>query len=51
MRLGAELHARVRALAEWKGQSIKTWVIRAVTEVVERQEAEQAEAERRRRSR
>jgi len=51
MRLGAELHARVKALAEWKGQSLKTWVIRAVTEVAERQEAERAEDERKRRSR
>jgi len=51
MRLGAELHARAKALADWKGQSLKTWVIRAVTDVVERQEAERAEEDRRRRSR
>lgn len=46
-----ELHDRCSALAGWKGQPLKTWVIRALDEVAERQEAEQAEQDRRRRSR
>lgn len=46
-----ELHARMVALAEWKGQSLRVWVTRAYEAECERQEEERAEAERRRRSR
>lgn len=45
------LHARVKACADWKGQSMRTWIRRTLTAEVERQEADQAEDERRRRSR
>ena len=47
----AELHARCKDLADWKGQTLKVWIVRALGEVVERQEAERAEAERKRRGR
>lgn len=46
-----DLHARMAALAEWKGQSLRIWVTRAFESEVERQEAERSEAERKRRSR
>lgn len=50
-RFDDELHARVRTCAHWKGQPIKEWVRRAMLAEVERQEADRAEDERRRRSR
>lgn len=44
-----ELHTRAKLLSVRRGQSLKAWVEEAIREAVERQEAEQAEAERRRR--
>lgn len=44
-------HDRWAAAAEYKGQSIKEWVRRALNEVADRHLDEAAEAERRRRSR
>lgn len=44
-----ELHARAKALAAWKGQTLRVWVTRALEAVVEAQEAEQAEARKRHR--
>lgn len=50
-RVPSELHSRAKQLAAWKGQTLRVWVTRAIEEVVERQEAERAEDERRRRLR
>lgn len=50
-RFPRELHGRAKALAEWKGQTLRVWLTRAVEAVAEQQEAERAEAERRRRGR
>lgn len=47
-RFPAELHARAKALAAWKGQTLRVWVTRALEGAVEAQEAEQAEQRRRR---
>lgn len=44
----AELHARAKALAAWKGQTLRVWVTRAIEAAVDTQEAEQAEDRRRR---
>lgn len=49
--LPEDLHRRARLLALRRGQTFKAWHERALREVVERQEAEDAEEERRRRSR
>lgn len=50
-RIDDELHGRAKALAARQGRTFKAWVERAIGAEVERQEAEQAEQERRRRSR
>lgn len=47
----AELHSRIKAAAEWKGQTLRVWITRALGEVAERQEAERAEQDRQRRRR
>jgi hypothetical protein len=47
----ADLHSRIKSAAEWKGQTLKVWITRALAEVVERQEAARAEQERKRRQR
>lgn len=46
-----ELHRRARALAARQGRTFRAWHERALAAEVERQEVEQAEEERRRRSR
>lgn len=46
-----EIHGRAKALAARQGRTFKAWLILAIETEVERQEAEQAEADRRRRSR
>jgi predicted HicB family RNase H-like nuclease len=35
-----DLHARAKALAAYKGQTLREWLIRAVEAAVDRQEAE-----------
>jgi hypothetical protein len=50
-RFPRDLHARMLSLAKWKGQTLRTWLTRAVETVVEQQEAERGEAERKRRGR
>jgi predicted transcriptional regulator len=44
-----ELHRRAKALASYQGRTFKAWVERALQREVERQEAERAEDERKRR--
>jgi hypothetical protein len=46
-----DLHARAKALAAYQGRTFKAWLERAIADAVERQEAERAESERKRRSR
>jgi hypothetical protein len=48
-RFPRDLHARAKQLAAWKGQTLRVWLTRAIEEVVDRQEAERAEDQRRRR--
>lgn len=50
-RIPAELHARIKAAAQAKGQSLRIWVEWALDAEAERQETERAEQERKRRSR
>lgn len=45
------LHRRMKLAATYRGQTLKAWLELAILDAVERQEAERAEAERRRRSR
>jgi hypothetical protein len=46
-----DLHGRAKALAAYQGRTFRAWVERALQREVERQEAERAEDERRRRQR
>lgn len=41
-----ELHARIKAEADQQGRTVKAWLLRALTEVVERQEGERAKRSR-----
>lgn len=50
-RIDDDLHGRAKALAAYQGRTFKAWLERAIAAEVERQEAERAEEERRRRSR
>jgi hypothetical protein len=45
------LHTRIKALAAYKGQTLRVWVTRALAAEADRQDSERAEDERRRRSR
>ncbi|HEX5366083.1 MAG TPA: hypothetical protein VFW63_05400 [Acidimicrobiales bacterium] len=36
----ADLHARCKELAAWKGQTLRVWITRALEEVAERQAVE-----------
>jgi predicted HicB family RNase H-like nuclease len=47
-RIPAELHARCKQLAAWKGQTLRVWVTRALEEVAERQESDRDSTRRRR---
>jgi predicted transcriptional regulator len=46
-----DLHGRAKALAARQGRTLKAWMERALMREVERQEAEQDEADQRRRRR
>lgn len=51
VKIDDDLHARAKAQAAYKGTTWAAWVEAAIAEVCARQEAERAEAERKRRSR
>jgi predicted HicB family RNase H-like nuclease len=51
IKIDDDLHARARALAVRRGKSWRDWVEEAIAEKAEREQQEQADAERRRRSR
>jgi predicted HicB family RNase H-like nuclease len=46
-----EQHRRWKVAAGHKGQTLKEWIRRALNQVADEQQADRAEAERRRRSR
>jgi hypothetical protein len=46
-----ELHFKAKSLAALKGVSLKAWIEHAMAAEIERQEADRAESERRRRGR
>jgi predicted transcriptional regulator len=48
-RIPRDLHARAKALAAYQGRTFRAWVERALLREVERQEAERAEQDRKRR--
>lgn len=47
-RFPSELHARAKALAAWKGQTLRVWITRALEAEADRQESERDESRRRR---
>ena len=51
VKIDDDLHARAKAQAAYKGQTWRDWVEQAIADQTARQEAERAEAERKRRSR